>query len=108
MDRDRFFIKHILDEINTIEHFVDSIAFEEFIIDEKTKHAVERSLEIIGEAAKNVSEKTRTLYPNIPWRDIAGLRDKIAHHYFDVDYNTLWDVIKYDLLTLKEVLEKEI
>jgi uncharacterized protein with HEPN domain len=108
MDRDNFFITHIVDEISNIEYFVDSMSFEVFVTDEKTKHAVERSLEIIGEAAKNVSEKTRILYQDIPWRDIAGLRDKIAHHYFDVDYNTLWDVIKYDLIILKESLKKEI
>ena len=95
---------HILDEIDAIEKFVAGTSFEEFVSDLKTTKAVERSLEIIGEAAKNLSEKFCQSEPDIPWRDIAGIRDKIIHHYFDVDHAIVWDVVKNDLPKLKAVL----
>ncbi len=106
MERDKTYVLHILDEIGAIERFVTSMSFEEFVADLKTTKAVERSLEIIGEAAKNLSEAFCMQEPKVPWRDIAGIRDKIIHHYFDVDHAIVWDVIKNDLPGLKTVLEK--
>ena len=106
MEIDRTYVLHILDEIDAIEKFVAGTSFEEFVSDLKTTKAVERSLEIIGEAAKNLSEEFCKNVPDIPWRDIAGIRDKIIHHYFDVDHAIVWDVVKNDLPKLKAVLER--
>ena len=104
MERDKTYVLHILDEIDAIEQFVSDTSFEEFVSDLKTSKAVERSLEIIGEAAKNLSEEFCKSEPDIPWRDIAGIRDKIIHHYFDVDHAIVWDVVKSDLPKLKTIL----
>ena len=106
MEKDRIYVLHILDEIDAIEQFVAGTSFEEFVADLKTSKAVERSLEIVGEAAKNLSEEFCRNEHGIPWRDIAGIRDKIIHHYFDVDHSIVWDVIQNDLPKLKTVLEK--
>lgn len=106
MDRDKAYLAHITDEIAAIERFVAGMSLDAFMADEKTTHAIERSLEIIGGAAKSLSDDARARYPNIPWKDIAGIRDKIAHHYFDVDHHTLWDVIICDLPILKQALTK--
>ncbi|KKQ35831.1 MAG: hypothetical protein US50_C0004G0020 [Candidatus Nomurabacteria bacterium GW2011_GWB1_37_5] len=106
MDKDKTYIFHILDEIENIEKFLNNVSFESFIDDLKTAKAVERSLEIIGEAAKNLSDKFKKETEIVPWRDVGGLRDKIIHHYFDVDYKTVWDIIQNDLPKLKEILLK--
>lgn len=106
MDNDKAYILHILDEIENINQFLMGINFDTFIIDTKTSKAVERSLEIIGEAAKNLSEEFKEKNKEILWRDVAGLRDKIIHHYFDVDYQTIWDIVQKNLPEVKEVLEK--
>ena len=106
MDNDKAYILHILDEIKNIENFLADMDFDKFVDDTKTSKAVERSLEIVGEAAKNLSEEFKEKNKEIPWRDVAGLRDKIIHHYFDVDYQTIWDIVQKNLPELKEVLIK--
>ena len=106
MDNDKAYILHMLDEIENIDKFLMSMDYVTFIGDTKTTKAVERSLEIIGEAAKNLSEKFKGKNKQIPWRDVAGLRDKIIHHYFDVDYQTIWDIVQKNLPVLREVLMK--
>ena len=106
MDKDKAYILHILDEIKNIKQFLLGIDFDMLINDTKTAKAIERSLEIIGEAAKNLSEKFKEKTKEIPWRDVMGLRDKIIHHYFDVDYKTIWDIVQNDLPELEKILEK--
>jgi len=106
MDKDKAYILHILDEIENIKQFLLGVDFDALINDIKTAKAIERSLEIIGEAAKNLSEKFKEETKEIPWREVVGLRDKIIHHYFDVDYKTIWDIIQNDLLELEKVLRK--
>ena len=106
MDKDKAYILHILDEIKNIKQFLLGIDFDMLINDTKTAKAIERSLEIIGEAAKNLSEKFKEETKEIPWREVMGLRDKIIHHYFDVDYKTIWDIVQNDLPELEKVLEK--
>ncbi|MFQ6116027.1 MAG: DUF86 domain-containing protein, partial [bacterium] len=64
-----------------------------------------RSLEIIGEATKNLSDSFKEKHSNIKWRELAGLRDKLIHHYFGVNWNRVWDVIKNLVPKLKEQLE---
>jgi uncharacterized protein with HEPN domain len=73
--------------------------------DEQLSLSLVRLLEIVGEAAKNVSEETRKRMPSIPWREIAGTRDRLIHGYFDVDLNIVWKIIKSDLPQLVSQLQ---
>ena len=73
----------------------------------ETMHrAFVRSLEIIGEAVKNIDDEIKVKYPHIQWREIAGMRDKLIHHYFGGDYSLVWDVVKNHIDELKQNLEK--
>ncbi len=105
------FIKHILDSINKIENFVKGFSKEHFFKDEKTQDAVIRRIEVIGEAVKNIPSAFRDNYPEIPWTKIAGMRDKLMHHYFGIDLETVWKVVNENIPQLKkdmeEILQKE-
>lgn len=83
------------------EGFVKGMNYEHFVSDAKTNHAVIRCIEIMGEAAKHVPEDFREKYPEIPWKDIAGMRDKIIHLYFKVSLEKVWLVLKEDIPGLK-------
>ena len=90
----RLFIEDILDSINKINEFIRDMSFEEFLEDEKTLSAVILKIEIIGEATKNIPNTIRDEYPDLPWKDMAKLRDKIIHGYFGINYKIIWNVIK--------------
>jgi len=112
MSRDyRLCLEDILDSCGKILRFTAQMPFDQFVEDEKTYDAVVRNLEIIGEAAKNVPEDIRLRYPGIEWRKIAGLRDIIAHEYFGIDNDILWDIIQNKIRSLQEevrrILDKE-
>jgi len=81
--------------------FLDHMSFDAFTKDEKTIFAVVRGLEIIGEAVKHVPPQIRQKYPEIPWREIAGMRDKVIHEYFGVDLEIIWNVVKEKIPVLK-------
>jgi len=100
------YIQDILECIEKIDEFVGDMAYDEFIEDDKTSSAVVRKLEIMGEAAKNISKEIRRNYNEIPWSDIAKMRDKIIHFYFGVDYEIVWKVIKERLPALKLQIER--
>ncbi len=95
------FVQDILDTINDVENFIDGMDFEEFIKDKKTVYSVIRAIEIIGEATKNVPELIRTKYPDVPWKKMAGMRDRLVHGYFGVDLEILWETAKEDVPQLK-------
>lgn len=106
MKDDKVFLKHILDEINFLIQNTDRINFEEFKKDELLKRASTRSIEVIGEAVKNISSGFRKKYKDIEWKKIAGMRDKVIHFYFGVNWDVVWDVIKNKVPKLKEQIEK--
>ena len=96
-----FYLKDILAAIEAIEKFVGSMDFDSFKSDDKTSSAVIRKFEIIGEAAKNVPDSLKADHSGIPWKEIAGMRDKLIHSYFGVDYDLVWKTIKNRLPELK-------
>jgi uncharacterized protein with HEPN domain len=106
MKRDHLFLQHMLDALNKIELFCQALSEEDFIHDDKTNLAVARLLEIIGEAARHISDEMIELLPEIPWKDMVGLRNILIHEYFGVDLGIVWSTIKQDLPLLKKVISK--
>jgi len=105
---DDVFINHILDEIEFLKQHSQNIDLDDLMEDEVLKRAFARSFEIIGEASKNLSDTLKTENPEIEWKKIAGMRDKLIHAYFGIDWNIVWDVIvnrlpelEYSIKTLK-------
>ena len=94
-------LNDILNEINNISKFIGKKSYAKFVTDEKTIYAVTRSLEIIGEATKNLPGDFKDKYPEIPWKDIAGMGDKLIHAYFGVSLEKVWLVTKQDLPELR-------
>jgi len=84
MRRDEAYLKHILEAISNIEKFIEGLTKEEFLKNEEKQYAVLGGLEIIGEATKNLSKELRAKHREAPWREIAGMRDKLIHGYFGV------------------------
>ena len=105
MKSDAEFLKHILDEIHFAVQETKGLAFSDFMKNETLKRACTRSLQIIGEAAKNLSPEFRKKHKEIEWKKLAGMRDKIIHFYFGVNWDIVWDVIEKRLLDLKSKIE---
>jgi uncharacterized protein with HEPN domain len=99
-------IRHILVETNYILSQLKTINYENFIENETLKRAFVRSIEIIGEASKNISDEIKELNSDIEWRKISGMRDKLIHAYFGVDYKIVWDVCNNKLPDLDSKLKK--
>lgn len=95
------FLEDILDCIEKIEAYVENMAEKEFEDNTEKQDAVIRRIEIIGEAVKNLSNETRGKYPDIPWREIAGMRDVVIHQYFGVTIGLVWRVATSDFPKLK-------
>jgi len=90
-------IKDIKEAIRRISSYIKMMNHDAFFEDTKTQDAVVRNLEIIGEAIKNISVELKDRYPNLQWKELAGLRDKLIHHYFGVNYDIVWHVVKNEL-----------
>jgi uncharacterized protein with HEPN domain len=86
MRNHKLYLRDILDAIDRIESFVENMNFEDFCADDKTSSAVIRKFEIIGEATKHITHEIRNQYPDVPWKEMAGMRDRLIHFYFGVDY----------------------
>ena len=100
------FLKHIRDEINFLMDESNDVDFEQFVNDEVKKRAFSRSLEIIGEAVKKIPDDVKIKYPFVEWKNIAGMRNKLIHEYFGIDYELVWDVVKSEIPELKKHIEK--
>lgn len=97
----RDYLRHIQVEIDYLQEACSELKLEEFLVNETMRRAAVRSLEIIGEAAKKVPDDFRVKYPNIEWRAMSGMRDRLIHDYFGVDYELVWDVVRNRLPVLK-------
>lgn len=107
MKRDvSLYAKDILESMEKAEGFIGSMSYEDFLLDEKTNFAVVRCIEIIGEATKNIPDSIREKYKEIPWRDMAGMRDKMSHFYFGIDFEKVWLVIKEEIPRLKPQIKQ--
>ncbi len=100
------YVKDIIEYMERAEGHIKDLNFEDFSKDNKACDAVIRCIEVVGEAVKNIPDVIRNKYPSIPWRDIAGMRDKIIHGYFTVDFETVWLVVKEEIPKLKPLVKK--
>lgn len=99
-------LRHMLDAALEAQTFMKDITQESLREDRKTVQAVIRSIEVIGEAAVNISKEFKEMHPDIPWKKIAGMRNWLIHAYFDVDYNHIWSTVQEDLPVLVPQLKK--
>jgi uncharacterized protein with HEPN domain len=95
------YIKDIVAAIDSIGQFTEGIDFRHFCEDDKTSSAVMQKLQIIGEAVKNVPADITQRYGDIPWKEMAGMRDKLIHQYFRIKMDLLWETIRNDLPSLR-------
>jgi uncharacterized protein with HEPN domain len=102
----KMYLGDILENIKTAEDFVEGMSYEEFISDKKTHFAVIRCLEVMGEAIKQIPGELREKHPGIPWKDIAGMRDKLIHFYFGIRLEKVWETVKKEIPPLKPLFEK--
>jgi uncharacterized protein with HEPN domain len=99
-------LRDILEAIRRISSYVGRMSYETFMDDDKTQDAVIRNLEIIGEAAKNLSQQLRTENSSVPWKAMAGIRDRLIHQYFGVNVDIVWEVITSELPGVTSLIER--
>jgi uncharacterized protein with HEPN domain len=100
------YLQDILDAVAAIERFTLGIEFEDFSQNLEKVFAVSRAMEIMGEAVKRIPDSVRIQYPAIPWRDIAGMRDKLIHDYFNTDLEIIWKAVQEDIPQLKGMISE--
>lgn len=100
------FLRDIQEAVRRIQAYTDAMAYDQFLTDPKTQNAVVRNLEIIGEATKNLSTQLRESYPDVPWKGMAGIRDRLIHRYFGVNLDIVWDIVTVELPLLESLVEK--
>lgn len=102
----KVFIGHIIESIELIEQYAKDLTIQTFQTNVAMQDAIIRRLEIIGEAVKNIPLTFRTKHSNIPWKQMAGMRDVLTHEYFDVDLSLTWAVVKHELPALKAKIQE--
>jgi len=100
------YIRDIVQNMQDAEEFIQGFSYDQFVSDKKTFNAVVRSIEVIGEAAKHVPAGVREKYPAVPWKEMAGMRDKVSHFYFGVDREAVWYAVKERIPALRPIIEK--
>ena len=100
------YLEDIIDAINSIEEYTRGLTFNAFVEDRRTVDAVIRNFEIIGEATKHIPERIRRDYPKVPWKDMAGMRDKLIHGYFGVQLDVVWKTVKERLPIVRPLVEE--
>ena len=105
MKDDRLYLTHIKEAIDKINLYTND-GYDQFVNDPKTQDAVIRNFEIIGEATKQISDTVKQLKSDIPWRDIAGLRDVLVHDYMGVDVKEVWNIVTNHLPILKNAIDE--
>ncbi|MFP3880474.1 MAG: DUF86 domain-containing protein [Dehalococcoidia bacterium] len=99
---DSVYLRHVLDAIYRIEEYTRDITYENFLSSHLRQDAAIRQIEVIGEAVKKLSPELKDRHPEIPWRDVVGMRDKLVHDYFGVDLDAVWNTARKDIPQLKE------
>ncbi|RIH81686.1 hypothetical protein Mlute_02728 [Meiothermus luteus] len=103
---DREFLSDIQEAIRRIHAYTAGMTYEAFLTDTKTQDAVIRNLEIMGEATKNLSEGIRAKYGGVPWKSMAGVRDRLIHHYFGTNLEIVWQIAAVELTSVASQLEQ--
>jgi uncharacterized protein with HEPN domain len=102
----KFFVQDIHDAMQYIKEFVGTMKQKEFLADEKTRSAVAFKIENIGEASKNMPKEIKAKYKDLPWTEMARMRDKITHSYFGINYKIVWAVVKKELPAIEPAIAK--
>jgi uncharacterized protein with HEPN domain len=106
MKKDKLYLNHIKDAISDIEKFISDISLEDFLKNKEKQYAVVKALEIIGEEAKKVSKDMKSSHPEIPWKKMAGMRDKLTHDYFGVNLELVFETATTHIPDLKKQISK--
>jgi len=98
------YLSEIISSMDKIERYITGLSYDEFILREETIDAVERNIEKIGEAAAAIPDDVRNRHPEVPWKTIVGLRNKVIHHYFAVDHEVIWQIITKNIPETKGMI----
>lgn len=104
--RDKDFLSDIKEAMEMIGLYIKGLTYNKFLQDRRTQDAVVRNLEIIGEAAKNISTDLKVKHPEVPWKKLSGLRDKLIHFYFGIDFRIVWSIARKEIPSIVRQIKK--